>query len=54
VYGDPATEKPLHLYARSITLPLYPGRPPLQITAPVPRHMVAALRNLGFVEAVTA
>jgi tRNA pseudouridine32 synthase/23S rRNA pseudouridine746 synthase/23S rRNA pseudouridine1911/1915/1917 synthase len=54
VYGGPATEEPLHLYARSITLPLYPERPPLQITAPVPRHMVAALQNLGFEKAATA
>jgi tRNA pseudouridine32 synthase/23S rRNA pseudouridine746 synthase/23S rRNA pseudouridine1911/1915/1917 synthase len=50
VYGDPATEEPLHLCARSITLPLYPERPALQITAPVPPHMVAALEQLGYEE----
>ena len=50
VYGDPASEKLLQLYAHSITLPLYPARPALEITAPVPPHMVPALRNLGYQE----
>ena len=55
VVGDPAdgaggSEEPLMLYARSITLPLYPARPPLEITAPVPPHMLAALRRLGYEE----
>jgi tRNA pseudouridine32 synthase/23S rRNA pseudouridine746 synthase/23S rRNA pseudouridine1911/1915/1917 synthase len=47
VYGNSASGEPLMLYARSITLPLYPARPPLEITAPVPSHMVAALHRLG-------
>jgi tRNA pseudouridine32 synthase/23S rRNA pseudouridine746 synthase len=50
VYGDPATKEPLQLYARSITLPLYSARPPLEITAPVPAHMAATLRILGYEE----
>lgn len=54
VYGDPATEERLQLHARSITLPLYPRRPPLEITAPVPSHMLAPLQRLGYREAATA
>jgi RluA family pseudouridine synthase len=48
VYGERATAVPLHLHARAITLPLYPGRPPLTITAPPPSHMLAALTELGY------
>jgi tRNA pseudouridine32 synthase/23S rRNA pseudouridine746 synthase len=48
VYGSSASKEPLQLYARSITLPLYPARPALEITAPVPPHMLAALRRLGY------
>jgi tRNA pseudouridine32 synthase / 23S rRNA pseudouridine746 synthase len=52
-YGSGGSGEPLMLYARSITLPLYPARPPLEITAPVPSHMAAALRRLGCEEART-
>ena len=47
VYGESGSGEPLMLYARSIRLPLYPARPPLEITAPVPSHMAAALHRLG-------
>jgi tRNA pseudouridine32 synthase/23S rRNA pseudouridine746 synthase len=47
VYGNDGSDEPLMLYARSITLPLYPLRPPLEITAPVPSHMAASLHRLG-------
>jgi RluA family pseudouridine synthase len=53
VYGRPAPSETLQLYARWIRLPLYPARPPLEITAPVPLHMAMALRKLGWVEAET-
>jgi tRNA pseudouridine32 synthase/23S rRNA pseudouridine746 synthase/23S rRNA pseudouridine1911/1915/1917 synthase len=58
VVGDPVYRSgggrdPLMLYARSITLPLYPARPPLHITAPVPPHMLGALRRLGCDEVQT-
>ncbi len=53
VYGGPAQTEMLQLYARSIALPLYPGRPPIEITAPVPPHMMEALRRLGWEEART-
>jgi tRNA pseudouridine32 synthase/23S rRNA pseudouridine746 synthase/23S rRNA pseudouridine1911/1915/1917 synthase len=53
VYGRATPAETLQLYARSITLPLYPARPPLEITAPVPPHMVAALAKLGWEKAET-
>jgi len=46
-YGGPG-EVPLHLHARSIALPLYPAKPPVTVTAPVPQHMLAALTRLGY------
>ena len=48
VYGDRQSGQTLQLYARSVTLPLYPGRSPLKITAPVPPHMLPALERLGY------
>ncbi len=53
IYGrdiSKAGEAPLHLHARSITLPLYPTREPLHITAPVPEHMRALLTACGWRE----
>ena len=47
-YGNPRTGEALQLYARSVTLPLYPARPSLEITAPVPPHMLATLALLGY------
>jgi tRNA pseudouridine32 synthase/23S rRNA pseudouridine746 synthase/23S rRNA pseudouridine1911/1915/1917 synthase len=46
-YGGPA-DTPLQLHARAITIPLYPARPAIQVTAPVPPHMLAALTRLGY------
>jgi RluA family pseudouridine synthase len=54
IYGDRTSPEPLQLYARSVRLPLYPARPPLEITAPVPPHMFAALQRLGYRELATA
>jgi tRNA pseudouridine32 synthase/23S rRNA pseudouridine746 synthase len=34
-FGGPG----LHLHARSVTVPLYPKKPPILVTAPVPAHM---------------
>jgi RluA family pseudouridine synthase len=52
VVGDPAyggsDDAPLHLHARAISVPLYPARPAIQVTAPVPPHMLAALVRLGY------
>jgi tRNA pseudouridine32 synthase/23S rRNA pseudouridine746 synthase len=37
----------LHLHARSITLPLYPKKPPIHVEAPPPAHMAERLAMLG-------
>jgi tRNA pseudouridine32 synthase / 23S rRNA pseudouridine746 synthase len=48
VYGARIGDEPLQLYAHSIVLPLYPARAPIEVTAPVPPHMLAALEQLGY------
>jgi tRNA pseudouridine32 synthase/23S rRNA pseudouridine746 synthase len=48
IYGGGSTRDALQLYARSVTLPLYPARPALEIIAPVPAHMLALLEPLGY------
>ncbi len=50
LYGGPG-DSPLILHARSIALPLYPTRPPIRVTAPVPPHVHAALVPLGYAQA---
>jgi len=47
LYGGPG-DSPLQLHARAITLPLYPAKPPVAVTAPVPPHMLAPLARLGY------
>ena len=47
VYGGPLGEA-LQLHAHGIILPLYPAKPPIRVTAPVPPHMRAALVRLGY------
>lgn len=51
-YGDAALEKPLtlHLQSHAITLPLYPSREPVTVTAEPPPHMQAALQACGWVK----
>jgi tRNA pseudouridine32 synthase/23S rRNA pseudouridine746 synthase len=46
-YGGPAGT-PLQLHARAVSIPLYPAKPAIQVTAPVPPHMLAALTALGY------
>lgn len=46
-YGE-TSQQPLHLHSRSITLPLYPSRAPVSISAPPPAHMLAALATCGY------
>jgi len=52
VAGDPAyggtAGEPLHLHSRAISIPLYPTRPAIEVTAPPPGHMLAALTRLGY------
>jgi len=45
-YGGP--EGRLHLHSRTIVLPLYPKKPAIAVTAPVPAHMLQALKACGF------
>lgn len=48
-YGDKtAGERPLHLLARAVSFKLYPKKPPVEATAPVPPHMRAALGACGW------
>jgi tRNA pseudouridine32 synthase/23S rRNA pseudouridine746 synthase/23S rRNA pseudouridine1911/1915/1917 synthase len=46
-YGGPSGER-LQLHSRAISIPLYPSRPAIEVTAPVPAHMLAALAGLGY------
>jgi tRNA pseudouridine32 synthase / 23S rRNA pseudouridine746 synthase len=46
-YGGPGGEN-LQLHARAISIPLYPARPAIEVTAPAPPHMLAALVRLGY------
>jgi tRNA pseudouridine32 synthase/23S rRNA pseudouridine746 synthase len=50
IYGTaPRSGGPvLHLHAREITVPLYKNREPIQVTAPVPRHMRERLALCGW------
>ncbi len=38
----------LHLHARSVTVPLYPKKPPITVEAPAPAHMRERVRACGF------
>ena len=51
VYGHGTADlggDPMHLHARTVTVPLPPGKPPVTATAPVPVHMQAALAACGW------
>ena len=48
VYGGGHNGQALQLYARSVALPLYSARSPIEIAAPVPPHMLVALTLLGY------
>ena len=48
LYGHAEPGKLLHLYARSIVLPLSKTKPPIDVTAPPPPHMIEALTACGF------
>jgi len=42
-FGGPG----LHLHARSVTVPLYPRKPPITAEAPVPEHMRERIAACG-------
>ncbi len=44
LYGTAAGAGPLHLFARSVAIPFYEGRPPIEVVAPPPPHMRAILQ----------
>jgi RluA family pseudouridine synthase len=44
--GNPTTS--LHLHARAVTVPLYPTKDPIAVTAPPPPHMRDALTACGW------
>ena len=44
----------LHLHARSVTVPLYPKKPPILVEAPVPAHMWERVRACGVIPDSTA
>jgi tRNA pseudouridine32 synthase / 23S rRNA pseudouridine746 synthase len=46
-YGGPSGV-PLQLHSRAISIPLYPARPAIDVTSPVPAHMLAALTGLEY------
>ena len=50
VYGRPEEDGllPLHLHARAVRIPLYPGRDPIHVEAPPPGHLLDLLRACGY------
>ncbi|MBM3621394.1 MAG: RNA pseudouridine synthase [Alphaproteobacteria bacterium] len=53
VYGPKPPRAPLHLHSRAIRLPLYPAKPPIDVTAPPPRHMLDALHACGYSDSLS-
>jgi RluA family pseudouridine synthase len=51
IYGPGAKGSPLQLHARSLSIPLYPKRDAVRVTAPAPAHMHELLRRCGWSEA---
>jgi tRNA pseudouridine32 synthase / 23S rRNA pseudouridine746 synthase len=47
IYGARA-EIPLQLLARRVVVPLAKSKPPIEVVAPAPEHMLEALRTCGF------
>jgi tRNA pseudouridine32 synthase/23S rRNA pseudouridine746 synthase/23S rRNA pseudouridine1911/1915/1917 synthase len=51
LYGTAVGLEPLHLFARSVAIPFYEGRPPVEVMAPPPSHMLKALSACGYSQA---
>ena len=47
IYGGPANPG-LQLHARSVAIPLYPKKDPIEVTAPVPETMLLFLEGCGY------
>ena len=50
IYGARDSGETLHLLARGVSVPLYPSRAAITVSAPVPPHMRPALSTLGWVQ----
>ncbi len=48
IYGMPVDGMMLNLHARSVTVPLYPSKNPIIVTAPPPPHMLDGLTACGW------
>ncbi len=51
IYGTKGRDSdlPLHLHARSISIPISNNKPPIEVEAPVPAHMVDLLKTCGWI-----
>jgi tRNA pseudouridine32 synthase/23S rRNA pseudouridine746 synthase len=54
ILGDPiygtglrAGSPPLHLHARGVSIPMRDGKPAVEVEAPAPPHMIAAMAACG-------
>jgi tRNA pseudouridine32 synthase/23S rRNA pseudouridine746 synthase/23S rRNA pseudouridine1911/1915/1917 synthase len=45
LHGAKVGVEPLHLFARSVAIPFYEGRPSIEVVAPPPPHMRATLQS---------
>ena len=50
IYGGAARDggPPLQLHSRAVSVPLYPKKEPIAVTAPVPAHMRERLTACGW------
>ena len=48
VYGQPLAGMGLNLHSRGVTVPLYPTKDPITVTAPPPPHMLESLIACGW------
>lgn len=51
MYGH-KSDKPMHLHARAITLPLREGKPPIEAIAPLPETFAKTLRKFDFEDSI--
>ncbi len=51
IYGLPGEAVPLNLHSRGVVIPIYPAKPPVEVTAPPPPHMLSSLAACGWNDA---
>jgi tRNA pseudouridine32 synthase/23S rRNA pseudouridine746 synthase len=49
IYGRAIDGMSLNLHSQGVTVPLYPTKDPVSVTAPPPSHMMAALKTCGWI-----